>query len=100
MIIGGESCSKGHEFESRHPILDGFFHNDLLQKLQCVFERTKINEKKFRIKPQPQFCAEFRHWQLHCKIPQRIISAFVADVQTKMTTMGAFKLEREHWIGE
>ena len=32
MVMGGESCSKGREFESRHRILDGqdIFHIFLL----------------------------------------------------------------------
>ena len=25
VVMGGDSCSKGHEFESRHCILDGHF---------------------------------------------------------------------------
>ena len=25
VIMGGDSCSKGHEFESHHSILDGHF---------------------------------------------------------------------------
>ena len=25
MVMGGDSCSKGREFESRHHILDGHF---------------------------------------------------------------------------
>ena len=47
VVRGGDSCSKGRQFESRHCILDGFFsHAYLLKDLQCVFEKTKINEKE------------------------------------------------------
>ena len=30
VVMGGDSCSKGHEFESRHRILDGHFFTYLL----------------------------------------------------------------------
>ena len=47
MIMGGDSYSKGREFESRHHILDGpFSHYFVVKRLQCLFEKTKINEKE------------------------------------------------------
>ena len=42
MVMGGDSCSKGHEFESGHRILDGH----LFTFICCLFEKTKINEKE------------------------------------------------------
>ena len=30
VVMGGDSCSKGHEFESQHCILDEIFHVYLL----------------------------------------------------------------------
>ena len=45
MVMGGDSCSKGREFESRHRILDGNFSHLFVVKLYFVFEKTKINEK-------------------------------------------------------
>ena len=46
MVMGGDSCSKGCGFESRHQcILDGHFHINLLQNL---FEKTEKNDKRGR----------------------------------------------------
>ena len=45
MVMGGDSCSKGLEFESRHSILDGQFFTYLFD-VPSVFEKTKINEKR------------------------------------------------------
>ena len=33
MDMGGDSCSKGHEFKSRTPILDGHFVNLFVEKI-------------------------------------------------------------------
>ena len=30
VVMGGDSCSKGHEFESQHHILDGHFSHTYL----------------------------------------------------------------------
>ena len=46
MVIRGDSWSEGHGFKSQPRILDGHFHIYLLRKLQCLFEKTKINEKE------------------------------------------------------
>ena len=44
MVMGGDLCSKGSEFESRHRILDGHFFTYLfIVKLVCVFEKMTIN---------------------------------------------------------
>ena len=49
MVMGDDSCLKGHGFESRRCILDGhldIFHIDLLQKLYCLFEKTENKRKR------------------------------------------------------
>ena len=45
VVMGGDSCSKGHEFESWHSILDGHFFTYLFA-VKIVFVKTKINEKE------------------------------------------------------
>ena len=45
MVLGGDSCSLCHEFESQHQILDGHFSH-LSQKLFFLFEKTENNEKE------------------------------------------------------
>ena len=37
MVMGDDSCVKGHEFESRHRLLDGHLDIDL----HCLFEKTE-----------------------------------------------------------
>ena len=44
--MGGDSCSKGNEFESQHRILDGHFSHLLVLEIVMLFEKTKINEKE------------------------------------------------------
>ena len=46
VVMGGESCSKGCEFKSRHHLLDGHFFTFICYKNCYVFEKTKINEKR------------------------------------------------------
>ena len=43
MVMGDDSCLRGHGLESRRRILDGndIFHNCLLTFLHCLFEKTK-----------------------------------------------------------
>ena len=37
MVMGGDSCFKGHEFKSRHCILDGHFSHLFVVKIViCV----------------------------------------------------------------
>ena len=51
MVMGDDSCSKGHVFESRCRILDGhldIFHIDLLKKLYCLVEKTENKRKRGR----------------------------------------------------
>ena len=49
VVMGGDSCSKGHGFESRHRILDGHFFTYICCKnLQCLFEKTKNKRKRGR----------------------------------------------------
>ena len=43
LVMGGDSCSTGCEFESQHIILDGHFFTFIYCN---VFEKMKINEKE------------------------------------------------------
>ena len=37
MVMGGDSCSKGHEFEFKHRILDGhFLHLFVVKIVMCA----------------------------------------------------------------
>ena len=37
VVMGGDSCSKGHEFESKYRVLDGHFSNLFVGKIvMCV----------------------------------------------------------------
>ena len=48
VVIGDDSCSKGHGFESQCRILDlhlDVFHIDLLKKLYCLVEKTENKQK-------------------------------------------------------
>ena len=50
--MGGDSCSKGREFETRNHILDGYFFIFICCKICNVFlKKTKINEKEVRVGP-------------------------------------------------
>ena len=54
MVMGGDSCSKGREFESQRRILDGheFFTFICCENLnKCVLEKTTINEKEVGVGP-------------------------------------------------
>ena len=45
MVMGGDSCSEGHGFKSRHHILDGHFYTYVCSK-NCndvCWKRLKIN---------------------------------------------------------
>ena len=48
MVMGDDSCVKGHEFESRHRLLDG--HLFTLICIVCL-KRPKINEIEAGIGP-------------------------------------------------
>ena len=53
VVLGGVSCSKGHEFESLHCILDGHFFTYLfvLKFYNVCLRGTKINEKEAGVGP-------------------------------------------------
>ena len=52
MVMGRDSRSKGHGFESRHHILDGHFFTYVCCKNCFVcLKSTKINEKEARVGP-------------------------------------------------
>ena len=48
VVMGGDSWSKGREFESQRRILDGhdIFYIALLLKLYCLFEKTENKQKR------------------------------------------------------
>ena len=41
VVMGGDSCSKGRVFESRHCILDGHFSHIFVAKIVLMFEKTE-----------------------------------------------------------
>ena len=50
--MGGDPFSKGRQFESWHPILEGNFFTFICCKnwlYRCLFEKTKINEKEAEV---------------------------------------------------
>ena len=47
MVMGRDSCPKGHRFESRYHILDGHFSHIFVVKICNVcLKRPKINKKR------------------------------------------------------
>ena len=48
VVMRGDSCSEGREFESQHPLLDGVLHIWLVVKFVTFtyLERPKINEEE------------------------------------------------------
>ena len=52
MVMGGDSISKGCEFESQHCILDGHFFTFLfVVKKKFLFENMKIKKKEAGVGP-------------------------------------------------
>ena len=51
VVMGGDWCYKGCEFESWHRILDGHFSHLFVVKLNCVLEKMKINLKEAWVGP-------------------------------------------------
>ena len=48
VVMGGDSCSKGREFESRHRILDGkFSHLFIVKIVMCVGKKDENKLKKW-----------------------------------------------------
>ena len=46
MVMGGDSCCKGHEFKSSHNVLDVALSHLLVVKIVTfVCKRPKVNEK-------------------------------------------------------
>ena len=45
MVMGGDSCSEGHGFKSKHNILDGHLSHLFVGKI-VTLEKTTINEKE------------------------------------------------------
>ena len=52
VVMGGDSCSKGHEFESQRQILDGHYFTLICCK-NCIvwLKRPKITEKEAGVGP-------------------------------------------------
>ena len=48
VVMGGDSCRNGHEFESQHRILDGYFSHLFVVEID---KKTKINEKEAGVGP-------------------------------------------------
>ena len=48
MVMGGGSCSKGHEFESWHRILDGYFSNLFVVSIEVFVGKDKNKRKRGR----------------------------------------------------
>ena len=51
MVMIGDSCSEGREFESRYHKLNGHFFTFICCKNCNVFEKPKINEKEAGVGP-------------------------------------------------
>ena len=52
VVMGGDSRSEGHGFESRHRILDGHFSHIFVVKICNVcLKRPKINKKEAGVGP-------------------------------------------------
>ena len=52
VVMGGESCSKGREFESWHHILDGHLFTFIgCKNCNLYLKKTKINKKEARVGP-------------------------------------------------
>ena len=71
VVMGGDSCSKGCEFESRHRILDGHFFTNICRN-NCNdvrLKRPKINE---RGRGWPNFLKKIENTHLwgkdHCTV--------------------------------
>ena len=59
--MGGDSCTKGSEFESRNQILDGFSFMFASFKIRLMFEKTKNKRKRGRGLPIEQNESVFRY---------------------------------------
>ena len=46
MVIEKDYLSRGNEFNSQHPILDGKFSHLCVVKIGLLFERPKLNKKR------------------------------------------------------
>ena len=52
MVMGGDSCARGHGFESRYRILDGhFFTYNCCKNCNVCLKRLKINNKEAGVGP-------------------------------------------------
>ena len=51
MVMGMDSHSKGHGYESRHCILDGHFSHVFLVELYCLIEKTENKQKRGQVGP-------------------------------------------------
>ena len=49
MVMGMDSHSKGHGYEIRHCILDGYFSHVFLVELYSLFEKTENKQKEARL---------------------------------------------------
>ena len=51
MVMGDDSCWRGHGFESRRCILDGLFALICCKNCIACLKRPKINEKEAEVGP-------------------------------------------------
>ena len=77
MVMGRDSCSEGHGFESRHCILDGhniFSHKFVVRVVMFVW-RMKINEKESEDVP---FEKNFKYERIVVKLNKNGIHLFLS----------------------
>ena len=79
VVMGGDSCSKGHGFKSRHCKLDGHFFTYIwcIKCIDVCLKRPKINDKRCRgwpIKTIPN------NWIILCHLNYLLESRFLFKV--------------------
>ena len=40
VVMGGDSCSRGHQFESQHRVLEGYIYTFIWPKVELMLEKT------------------------------------------------------------
>ena len=60
VVMGGDSCSRGHGFESQHHILDGLFSHFFVIKIEMFVWKDENKQKEARDGPllKKKDCAE------------------------------------------
>ena len=94
MVTGGDPCSKGHEFESRHCILDEHFFTYLLvlkfvmclKRLKYMKKRPGLALKKYK------FPFQIRAIWLHLKMQIGLQEAINAAIEYSLEIKGEVSL--------